>query len=151
MNNQEWDWKLEAILTEIVSLIQYIRDHPIPNRKLEVFCHFGHCEFGGLLYPISATHRYAYIIAYRNQKNPEICSLFSVICSLKNAPQGVFLQSIYNLQYAHWNIINLYTFLFHCVAVTHCDGAIFHCLVVNRYAYWCTDFVMTTIVFTNVA
>lgn len=150
MNNQEWDWKFIAILTQIVSLIQYIRDHPIPNRNWK-FSVISDSVRKRTMTSISATHRYAYIITYRNQKNPEICSLFSVICSLKNAPQGVFLQSIYNLQYAHWNIINLYTFLFHCVAVTHCDGAVFHCLVVNRYAYWCTDFIMTTIVFTNVA
>lgn len=41
---------------------------------------------------ISATHRYAYIITYRNQKNPEICSLFFVLCYLfiEKRPTGRF-------------------------------------------------------------
>lgn len=89
MNNQEWDWKFIAILTQIVSLIQYIRDHPIPNRKLEVLCLFGQCKKTDYDIHIGNTPIRAY---YNIQKSKKSRNLFFVLCYLfiEKRPAGRF-------------------------------------------------------------
>jgi len=67
----------------------------------------------------------------------------------KKRPFGRFLL-LYDFQDFCRNICDWYAYLVHCVAVTQCNGAVFDCLVVNRYTYRCSNFIVTTVIFTDI-